>query len=244
MNMKTTTMLFAAVALLPACGRMVEERKAPSSGTVVAPALVDYPSPGRQMLTNNKLFLWREGVTPSQAQIVINRGRELDVFEEMSYEIRAAANRQGSPEMRDQYLADHEAELSDMDLQAEMAYLDIYGNTDFFTVQPSTVILAAEGGQLSVSLRGWEGQSYSSDGGDDPAQRVRDITYDSRGGHWEFKVYDGPSNFGAGDYYEFKISRIRGDVTDGRIFYQGDMNLWRNGALVRRGNAKIYSRSN
>ena len=78
---------------------------------------------------------------------------------------------------------------------------------------------------------------------DDKEQSIANVSYAERGGVLRFEV----SPVKGGHYMRFRISRTRPEITDGRLFYQGEMDLCKFGTncdvkagnLLRHGIAKF-----
>ena len=247
--MKAIISIFAAViSAWGLCACHVDERRAPVD-SVTAPDLGYFPVESRQVMQNNRMFLWRDGVTGGQAQAVMMSGQGLDNLEAEAVEIRAKALLAPGDRQR----------LAQIELDTEPLLFTVVENTDFYMNQPGSVaFFPAEGGGYGVTMYRWEFQTYSSVAGDvdDPAQRIRDVSYDAAGGTWRFKVYEPPRTFDVeADYFEFRVSRTRvwSQQPDGSLvpnefgrsheFYQGDITAYRGGIAVRRGVAKIMSSS-
>jgi hypothetical protein len=252
--MRTSLIVVSIVTFATALsGCHVEERDAPKS-SVAAPELGYFPVTSRVTLQNNRLFLWREGVTGGQARTVMESGQYLDDLEAELMEISTTASRgeDGVP----RYDEGQQARIQEIDSITETLIFAVMENTDLYPNQPSRVSFFPDGGGYGITISNWEYQNYSSVAGDvdDPQQRIKDVSYEPSGGTWRFKLYEPPQAYGVqADYFDFRISRTRiwSTASDGSLransfgreheFYQGDIVAYKDGIVVRRGVAKIMS---
>jgi hypothetical protein len=113
----------------------------------------------------------------------------------------------------------------------------VIANTTYFQKMPERVTFNFRPGKVDVTITAWptKDDTHSTAGG-----TITNVTYEPLGGVLRFDV----ETVRRQEYYRFRISRSRLDVTDGRIFYQGDLRRYRGhpdegGVLERRGVVKF-----
>lgn len=117
----------------------------------------------------------------------------------------------------------------------------IIGSTDYFENRLDRVSFSFSGSSVKVTLVNFpeKNQTLSTADG-----TVQNVSYEEVGGVLRFEAYSPSDN---GRYYKFRISRTRTEITDGRIFYQGDMDYCqaggncepKSGTLLRHGVVKL-----
>ena len=162
--MRTSLIVVSIVTFATALsGCHVEERDAPKS-SVAAPELGYFPVTSRVTLQNNRLFLWRDGVTGGQARTVMESGQYLDDLEAELMEISTTASRgeDGVP----RYDEGQQARIQEIDSITETLIFAVMENTDLYPNQPSRVSFFPDGGGYGITISNWEYQNYSSVAGD------------------------------------------------------------------------------
>lgn len=238
--MKLKFPLFLAITLCTGCG--VQERSAPRNN-VAAPPLHTFAlvtdEEKNQTLLDNKIFLWKSNTSVSQSTAVQSAGLLMDRIEDEITALNLTMPPDTDTIARqryDQELAIHTNAYAD-------AINVVILNTDYFNNRPNIVSFSIQDNTPHVTIQGWEGETFSSKSNIDSRVRVRDVSYEPSGGTWRFRVYNGPTTFGSCEYYDFRVSRNRLDLRDGRIYYQGDVTLVSGGIILRRGVAKFGSAS-
>ena len=113
----------------------------------------------------------------------------------------------------------------------------VISKTEYFEKMPERVTFNFRSGQVDVTITAWPTKNDAHSTADGS---VTHVTYEPLGGVLRFDV----ETVRGEQYYRFRISRSRLDVTDGRIFYQGEMKRYRGhpdagGTLERRGIVKL-----
>ncbi len=118
----------------------------------------------------------------------------------------------------------------------------VIGNTDYFENLLERVTIDSRGGSLVVTMVDFpeKGTTLSTNDG-----TITNTDYSDLGSVIRFEAHPVPN----GPYFKFRVSRTRPEITDGRHFYQGEMDLCkfgtncdtRSGNLLRHGMAKFVT---
>lgn len=124
---------------------------------------------------------------------------------------------------------------------------------EWYKDQPTSVTFQfQQDGTIAASISGWNmgddlgPRNYTTNFTDDVKPTMGNVTYTELGGIFEFDVYvyTDEAQTSLRETFHFRISRIKYDYPDGRLFFGGEITRTSADGTIRRGQAKLVDRNN